>query len=233
VIALSGLDGAGKSSQAAALRDTLERLGFDVTIAWTRFSWDDRLWRFTLPVKRALAAILRLGARGGPRDAGGGPAERPDPYAGDPVKRIRDGSRVLTHLWTLVVALTNAGSQRRMTRPHLRRGGIVICDRYTLDSIVSLRFSYGTQYRFRLQRAVIAGLSPTPQRAYLLDVPPETAYARKREGGLEWLAAHRALYREEHVRLGVRALDGERPREELCTEVALDVWQSGLARRAR
>jgi thymidylate kinase len=220
VIAFSGLDGAGKSSQAAALRATLERLGFDVTVAWTRFSWDDRLWRYAIPVKRALTAVLRLGRRGG---GAAGPASDPDP-----VKRIREHSRLLTHAWTAIVALTNAASQRRMTLPHLRRGGIVICDRYTLDSIVELRFSYGMRYRFGLQRALIERLSPAPRRAYLLDVPAETAYARKGEYGLEWLAAHRALYLEEHVGLGVRLLDGRRPREELCAEVALDVWQSGL-----
>jgi thymidylate kinase len=225
VIAMSGLDGAGKSSQAAALRETLERLGFDVTVAWTRFSWDDRLWRLALPVKSALTAILRLRRR---RPTAASAAASPPATDPDPVKRIREGSRLLTHTWTSIVALSNAISQRRMTRPQLRRGGIVICDRYTLDSIVALRFSYGTQYRFRLQRALIARLSPAPRRAYLLDVPAETAYARKGEYSAEWLAAHRVLYLEEHVGLGVRLLDGRRPREDLCAEIALDVWQSGL-----
>jgi thymidylate kinase len=233
VIALSGLDGAGKSTQALALRDTLERLGYETTIAWTRIIWDDALWRVALPVKAALGRPLRMLSvarsrlRAGPAGAGDdGTAAMP--LADDPVKRIREGSALLTHAWTMVIALINATAQRRLTRSHLRRGGIVICDRYTLDSIVALRFSYGAARRFRAQRRLIAALSPTPRRAYLLDVRPETAYARKGEDGVEWLAGHRALYREEHVELGVRLLDGERPPHDLCVEIALDVWQSGL-----
>jgi thymidylate kinase len=226
VIALSGLDGAGKSTQALALRDTFERLAYDTTIAWTRIAWDDSLWRLALPAKTALTAALRLiapapAARAPTADAAAG---LPD----DPVKRVRESSALLTETWTLVIAFVNAISQRRLTRGPVRRGTIVICDRYTLDSIVALRFDYGRTRRFRAQRAVIAALSPTPRRAFLLDVRPETAYARKGEGGVDWLAGHRALYQEEYEELGVRLLDGERATEELCAEIARDVWESGL-----
>ena len=233
VIALSGLDGAGKSTQALALKEALECLGYDVTIGWTRIAWDDTLWRMALPVKALLQRALGVLSRE-PRSSAGPAADGPSAAAaaGEPpdrVKRLREGSGLLTHAWTLVIALSNGVSQRRLTRPALRAGGIVICDRYTLDSIVALRFAYGRHRRFRVQRAVIAALSPTPRRAYFLDVCPETAYARKAEGGTSWLAGHRSLYRQEHVDLGVRLLDGERPQAELCTEIALDVWQSGLA----
>lgn len=212
VIALSGIDGAGKSLQAAALRDTLQRLGYDATVVWTRLMWDDALWRVALPIKRTLARALSA-------------APRVD--ADDPVRELREGSRELTHAWAMVVSLVNAISQRRLTRG-ARRGRIVICDRYTLDSVVALRYAYGRHARFRPQRALIAALCPAPRRAYLLDVPAEKAYARKGEYGVEWLAVHRMLYREEHVGLGVRLLDAERPAEDVCAEIALDVWQSGL-----
>jgi hypothetical protein len=243
VIALSGLDGAGKSTQALALKATLERLGYDVTIGWTRIAWDDTLWRLALPAKALLQRVLALtGAASGP--LAGTPTIR-DPataeqlsaspdvesvvtHPDDSVRRLREASGLLTHAWTLVIAVTNGLSQRRLTRSHLRSGGVVICDRYTLDSIVALRFAYGPERRFRVQRAVISALSPRPLRAYLLDVQPETAFSRKAEGGVAWLTGHRWLYRQEHVDLGVRLLDGERPPAELCAEIALDVWQSGL-----
>jgi thymidylate kinase len=231
VIALSGLDGAGKSTQALALRDTLERLGYDATVVWTRIIWDDLLWRVALPVKSALERLLRLLPALRPSSpSADAPRDQPNarPEVDDPVQSLREGSALATHAWTLVIALTNAVSQRRLTAPAAWRGRIVICDRYTLDSIVALRHSYGPHRRFRLQRALIAALSPTPRRAYFFDVRPETAYARKGEGGIEWLTAHRRLYLEEHVELGVRLLDGERPAEELCAEIAADVWQSGL-----
>jgi len=62
-------------------------------------------------------------------------------------------------------------------------------------------------------------------RAYLIDVPAEVAYARRAEQySLEELARQAELYRAEAERLGVRRLDGSRPREELCEEIARDVW---------
>jgi thymidylate kinase len=220
VIALSGLDGAGKSSQAAALRETLEQLGHGVEIAWTRATWDDWVWKLGFAVKKVLRVPVLMVAGRGPARQGpdaGGPAR-------DPIKRLRERSRVATEAWVMVHALANAWSQRRLARPHLRRGRIVICDRYTLDSIVALRVRFGPQHRFRLQRALIAWLSPTPTRAYFLDVSPETAFARKGEGGVEWLAAHRRIYLEEHEALGVRRVDGERTRAQICAEIASDVW---------
>jgi thymidylate kinase len=229
VIALSGLDGAGKSSQTTALRETLERLGHDVEIAWTRATWDDWVWKLGFVVKKVLRVPVHLASRRGhARAVPNGSDARPAGEPADPIKRLRERSRLATGAWVMVHALANAWSQRRLTRPHLRRGRLVICDRYTLDSIVAFRVRFGPQHRFRLQRALIAALSPRPPRAYFLDVSPETAYARKGEGGVEWLAAHRRLYLEEHEALGVRRLDGERPREEICAEIARDVWGLGL-----
>jgi thymidylate kinase len=141
---------------------------------------------------------------------------------------VRERSGVLTNAWTLVIAFANAVSQRRLTHRHLRAGRFVVCDRYTLDSVVALRALYGPRRRFRLQRALIGGLSPTPVCAFFLDVPAEVAWERKGEAGVEALARQRALYQEEHTRLGVRRLDGTRPREELCAEIAREVWRRAL-----
>jgi len=255
VIALSGLDGAGKSSQARALEHTLERLGYEATIAWTRITYDGWVWRLAWPAKRflnrPLAMLTRRGrpppagpsgdaltvglSNPGPEldrregaDAGGseGAPEAAGAEAADLVKRVREGSALLTELWTAVIALANGTSQLRLTRGELRRGRIVICDRYTLDSIVALRFLYGPDRQFGFARLLIRWLSPRPLRAYLLDVSAETAFARKGEEDVSSLARHAELYRAEHESLGVRRLDGERPQEELCAEIARDVWRA-------
>ncbi|MCW2971154.1 MAG: Thymidylate kinaselike protein [Solirubrobacterales bacterium] len=242
VVALSGLDGAGKSSQAIALCDTLERLGYDATVVRTRISWDDALWRVARPLKRLLAPPLTLLAALLPvppvrerpvarerQDGGEGEATssqtRP---AEDAVTRVREASPLLTDLWTLVITVANASSQWKLMRRHLLRGGIVVCDRYTLDSIVELRYTYGRERSLRATRAALSRLYPRPLRAYLLDVRPETALERKGEWGIEWLSAHRHLYLEERERLGVRLLDGEHTQADLCAEVARDVWLSGV-----
>jgi thymidylate kinase len=100
----------------------------------------------------------------------------------------------------------------------------VVCDRFTLDSVVHMRYAYGEHRSFRLQEALIRALSPRPRRSYFLDVPPEVASTRKQDFPLEENATRARLYSEERPRFGAVVLDGERPREDLCAEIAADVW---------
>jgi thymidylate kinase len=240
VIALSGLDGAGKSSQASSLCETLKRLGFDAIVVRTRISWEDWLWRLVPPLKRGLTPLLRglslLRAIGRAATSSRAPSQDGDAVAGredeghgeDPVRAIREASPALTDAWTLVITLANAWSQWRLMHRQLLRGGIVVCDRYTLDSIVELRYSYGEERPFKPQRFTLAKLYPTPARAYFLDVSPATSLARKGEWGEEWLIEHRRLYLQECPRLGVTAIDGEQPQERICAQIAREVWLSGI-----
>lgn len=217
VVAFSGLDGSGKTSQAAALTKSLERLGYESAVEWTRLSYNPSLDLVAYPVK----SVLRLSRRVRRQ-----PVQVADAaLADDPGKQLRRRSALVTHAWAAIVALANGWSQRRATRRHLRRGRVVACDRYTLDSAVHLRYRYGERRHFRVQGLLVRLLSPRPLRAYFLEVPPETALARKAEQyDLAQLALQARLYGEEHERVGARRLDGERPAEELCAEIARDVW---------
>ena len=223
LISFSGLDGAGKSSQATALAETLQRLGLDAEIQWTRLEWTT-LWEnhwlgvLAWPVRWGLR--VASGARSlGRSESGGGDQTRFEAAA------VRERSDLISQVWVTVVALAHAAAQRRATRRPLRRGTIVVCDRYTLDAAVQLRFLYGESRPYRFQIDLMARLSPRPARAYLVDVPAEVAYGRKAEQfSLTDLTRQAELYRVEADRLGVRRLDGGRPREELCEEVARDVW---------
>jgi thymidylate kinase len=226
VIALSGVDGAGKSSQAQALRDALVRLGHEAVVEYTRFEW------MTLTDNRLLTAIggpwkvlARLAGRlTSPRSGRGRPQE---PQHADPATRLRERSGAVTQAWVTVVALAHASTLRRATRGHLRAGRVVICDRYDLDLKVALRYRYGEQFGFAFQITLVRLLTRRPLRAYLLDVAPETAYARQPEQfGVAELTRQVHLYRDEHESLGVIRLDGERPREELCAELAGNVSSS-------
>ena len=125
----------------------------------------------------------------------------------------------------MVVAFANAYTQRRRTRLHLRAGRWAICDRYTLDSVVHLRYRYGEARRFGFQKSLVLLLSPKPIACYFLAVPPELALERKPEQyDLKQLALQASLYEAEYARLGWKRLDGRRPREELCEEIARDLW---------
>jgi thymidylate kinase len=101
-----------------------------------------------------------------------------------------------------------------------------VCDRYTLDSAVHLQHRYGAAGAFALQVGLIRMLSPRPRLAYLLDVAPEAALARKPDQfDIDELRTQAALYRAWHGRLGVRRLDGEAPPEEVCAQIARQVWE--------
>ena len=226
LIAFSGLDGAGKSSQAEALEHTLRRLGFDVAIEWTRLEWTT-LWegsavldRISGPVKRMLRLLTRSPIDA-PRTVAYGQAPA------DAAAELRERSALITHAWVLVVILVHAAAQRRAVLPPLRAGKVVICDRYTLDAAVHLRERYGLQRRFRYQTRLLEWLSPRPIRSYLVDVPASVALERKPEQfDLDQLTRQATLYRELATRLGVRRVDGTRSRENLCGEIAYDVWSA-------
>jgi len=221
LITFSGLDGAGKSSQAEALRNALEQLGWTTAMQWVRLEWTT-LWENRWLGVIGWPARASLGLLAGVRRSPDGEA----PPTLTPTA-VRERSRFVSNIWVTVVAFAHASAQRREVRSHLRQGAIVICDRYTLDAAAHLRFRYGEQRPFRFPIGVVHRFSPRPLRSYFVDVPAETAYARKAEQySLEELARQAQLYREEAPGLGVRKLDGQRPREELCAEIAEDVWRA-------
>src|SRR5437763_737983 len=221
LITFSGLDGAGKSSQAEALRNALEQLGWTTAMQWVRLEWTT-LWENRWLGVIGWPARASLGLLADVRRSPDGEA----PPTLTPTA-VRERSRFVSNIWVTVVAFAHASAQRREVRSHLRRGEIVICVRYTLHAAAHLRFRYGEQRPFRLPIGVVHRFSPRPLRSYFVDVPAETAYARKAEQySLEELARQAQLYREEAPGLGVRKLDGQRPREELCAEIAEDVWRA-------
>jgi thymidylate kinase len=231
LVAFSGLDGAGKSSQAEALAAALEQLGYETRLEWTRLEWTT-LWegggvlgKIAWPVTRAVGLVERIRGRGAPVEA----PER-DWYTDTvetPAARFRQRVGWVNDAWVTVVAAMHAQAQRHATAPHIRAGRAVVCDRYTLDAAAMLRFRYGDDRRFRQAIRLLRRLSPEPLRAYHVDVPAAVAHARKAEQySLDDLERQARLYREERDGLGVRALDGDLPREDLCTEVALDVWRA-------
>ena len=94
--------------------------------------------------------------------------------------------------------------------PGLKDGAVVICDGYALDAAVDLRARYGEHRHFAVQTALMRALGPRPRRAYLFSAPGSRA----------------PLYAEQCAALGVVAVGEGRDREELCAEIALDVWRA-------
>jgi len=124
------------------------------------------------------------------------------------------------------VAVANGWSLGRDVLRHGWEGRVIVADRYHLDSIVRMRFLYDEHREFRLQRLIVAALSPRPRHAFLLDVDPATSLARKDDGwSPQELAVQARIYREEHGAHATVRLDGSRPPAELCGEIAERVWR--------
>ena len=229
LIAFSGLDGSGKSTQTAALAETLERLGSDATVAWTSVASHPRwLYSFAQSVKRGLASITGGADRSSPAaEAVRGRGESGMPGGLDePGKAIRDRSTVLTFAWSMIVTLWLAIEVSRAIWPAFLRGKVVICDRYELDTRVHLLYQYGESRSFRMQLAILRLISPRPRLAYLLEVSFETAFRRKRDYTVAQNARRGRLYRGSAEKLGVRIIDGERTADEICAEVAREAWHA-------
>jgi thymidylate kinase len=214
LVTFSGLDGSGKSSQARALCDILDRLGFDTVVEWSSLSQHPvilhALTSFAGWALRRRGRVEQATSAGSERDAA--------------TKALRTRSRFVSFAWSVLVALANAYEQSRAVNRHLWRGRVVICDRYTLDSKVHLRYAYGDSRSYGVEVALIRRLSPRPDASYFLDISAETATGRKPDYGLVDNARRAALYREESGTFGTKRLDGERPAAEVCAAVAEQVW---------
>jgi thymidylate kinase len=125
------------------------------------------------------------------------------------------------------VALANAWSLGRSVVAHAWTGRVVVADRYHLDSTVRMRFLYDEKRSFGLLRRVASALSPKPRLSFFLDVEPATSLARKEDGwSLEELVVQARFYREEHERFAAVRLDGSRPPDELCSQIAEQAWRA-------
>ncbi len=213
LFALSGLDGAGKSFQAATLAETLDVLGRNAVVVWSPPGSTGAIASLGGWGKR-LVSVLRPASSSQPRRA-----TSPSPVAANE-------HRLVGGTWVVLMGLADAFTQLR-SATKLMRGQDVICDRYALDSAVHLLHRYGDTRLVRFQIAVTSLVSPRPRRAFFLDVRPEVALGRKIDRWTERELSERfALYRELYPTYGATLVNGERPRDQVAAEIAGDVWAS-------
>jgi thymidylate kinase len=214
-VTFSGLDGAGKSSQATLLQEALRRHGVEAAVEWVPVAINPSIGRLQSIGKRILGGVGRRAVVGGD---GGDAAEH------DPGKRLVRRSTLARHLWSSIVTSANVLSHWRSVLRHRRAADVVIFDRYALDTAVRLHTWYGHFGSVAFQVWLIKRLSPRPICSYFLDVPAERALARKVDKwDLPILSDQAQLYRSECGHFGVRRLDGERAADDLAAEISADV----------
>jgi thymidylate kinase len=178
VIALSGLDGAGKTAHAKALKDALETSEVITRTVWTRCGCSH--------LYRAISAVARrLGVGNDIRH------ERRVGTNASPLRGLKG------HAWAWLNALDLALVYQARVRFPILTGKVVIADRYTTDAAVEIAHRLGADDPMSIPavRALVA-LAPRPHSAYLLDLPAEIAAYRSADPEDENdLARQRELYR--------------------------------------
>jgi thymidylate kinase len=217
VICFQGIDGSGKTSQAHNLVEQLNEAGVPAVYVWCG-SRSALSRPFVLLGKRLLGAPSRK-ARRDPADGAGEPAKE---FAFLANTRRIFGRRWIRALW-LHLSLTEHMLKIWSTVvPHVRRGHIVVCDRYIYDSVIS------TAYAARLNAAQLPPMLRSPQmalvprldRCFYLDVPAEVAFSRKPDiADLRLVESRVPLYHTAASVLGMEVIDGTASPQEVAEAV--------------
>ncbi len=219
LVALSGMDGAGKSTAALALLDRAEARGEPAVVHWTRLARDlgvlaplGRLARRLTGRSRPVSQPYRPEDADDAADAG--PEHGPAHTGAAPT--ASGGRRLVEGAWVVAVALSGVRNARRARG--LQRSGVhVVCDRWLLDALVDLRIRYG---HHPAAEWVLRRGFPRADLAVLLRVDPATAAARKpgdqRDDVLLTMGEH---YDGLVADLDVRVLDAGRAGDQVVADL--------------
>jgi thymidylate kinase len=190
LITFSGLDGAGKSTLIGALQETLRSRRHSTVV----FHMNDHVGLY------ASIRLIRDRLFGGPPKFNRSPAVVRASEEADRVRRLPPITRAYRAVRNAVVWNRTL---RRLLYPldllvflchrlyHERvRHRVMIMDRYFYDTLIDLADGHSAWGRL-LER-----VTPTPDVAVLLEVPPERAFARKQEWSVELLARRWRAYQQ-------------------------------------
>ena len=221
VIALSGMDGAGKSTLAEALQAQLAAHGRSAHLSWHRLGTEKAMLDAVAgPVRRLLR---REGTTADPVAAGG-----PTVTKVQATREVAGRRSPVTWTWVVFVAALSARSYRQSLAP-LREGFDVICDRWRTDAVVDLRLRYG---RHRVAEGLLRRAIPRADVAFLLELDAATAAARKPgDQAPHVLESARGLYAESARADGLAVLDATAPPEAVRASAAEVVEAALVIRR--
>lgn len=207
IISLSGIDGAGKSTQIKLLEEYFGGLGRKPIYLWNRVGYGQMFEALKAALRRGMGS--RLPARGDVHQHG----------------RFFRRHRVRS-LWITLALLDHLRLYSFQVRLRRLRGHVVICDRYLWDALIDLRINFPedrTERRWLWR--LLQRLTPAPDLALLLAVPVEESARRSDIKGdpfrepPDTLARRAKLYEELTGSAAWHVLDGTKPPHCLFQEI--------------
>ena len=190
IVAVSGVDGAGKSTLADALASELRATGLEVQRVWARPGMEMRLVK---GLAKTLKRLLGMGSGTAVRRIARGEASAAAPSS-------RRG--VIGWAWALLVTLSYVAKVRGAV---LRHRGVLVFDRHLLDALVTLDFIYGG-VNLRVQRAIIRKLIPKASVTLYLAIGADDAVGRKQSAVFGEFAVRSQLDHYDRLRTGIQGL---------------------------
>ncbi len=197
-IALSGVDGSGKSTLGQALTADLAAAGLPVTRVWTRPGMS----------LKALDSLARLAKKALRQRSS--PGIRTVAQGGE----VRSRKGLIGWVWSVAVTVSFLADVRRQFR---RAGRVVVFDRHLADALVTLDFAY-EGVDLRLQRALVRRFLPRADLTIYLDIDVEESVARKPDDVFGRHAVTRQLELYErylHEARGLEVLSGSEDKDVL------------------
>ena len=168
LIAIGGMDRAGKSIQRRALLEHLVAIGYEPVYRWSRVGYTRR-------IESAKRFLRRL--RGGRKAEGGEPRSYPQ-------RASRMRSPLKRRLWTTVALLDLLWEYAVSVRLLRARGRAVVCDRWLCDALVDLRVNFPQdRVEERLLGRLLGRLAVRPDASFLLLISPEESLRRAHASG--------------------------------------------------
>ncbi len=147
---------------------------------------------------------------------------------GDQIRAIlSDLDNTAMHPRTEILLFLASRAQlvEQVIRPHLERGGVVLCDRYADSTLAYQGYGHGVDLKLLQDLLQFATGGVFPHLTFLLDMDAEAGLRRRARGG-EWnrLDAY-ALEFHQRVRAGYHALAAQEPQRWVVVDASRPVEQ--------